>query len=136
MDTIQIGAWLDDEFLLQIGAVAVNPDVDAWPDVTIDDLGVAVYVRAPLCGVVALEVVVDAWAKAFSLDLRAANSPHEVLRKDRSVEPPRWRLGGFKCDRRRERAQDVRGRARRGRPGYPRRTFRRPGRVEASAGSR
>ena len=67
----RIAARFDDELLLQMAAVAVEPEVDPGPDLAIDHLGVGPHSGPPPGGVVPEVVVVGAGEELFRFDRRA-----------------------------------------------------------------
>src|ERR1039458_10140402 len=68
----EISTRLDDEFLFEVGAVPVNSEINTRPDVAVDNLRVALYVRMPFGGITVLDVVVDAKPWPTTLNFGAA----------------------------------------------------------------
>ena len=67
--------------------VAVEPEVDARPEVPIDNLGIGCYVGDPFLRILAGEIVVDTrlTARAFNI-LEAAIGINKIFRKREALE--------------------------------------------------
>ena len=108
-----IASGPDDELLLKMAAVAVEPEVDPVPDVPIDDLAPAADPGPPAGRIVAEVVVVSARKELARLDRRAVIGAEEVLtenqsslRKARQMRSPLRECYG-RCARLRRHPQEI-----------------------------
>src|SRR6266446_1931308 len=82
----QIATGSDDKLLLQVGTVAVQPEIDAVPDIAVDHLRVAAYIGAPLRRIVAEEIVVAALQRLARFDGGCTMGAEELFCKDQPLD--------------------------------------------------